>query len=655
MPLVGRGGTVASPFNDDGSPSIDRTDGLAEPQPVVGDGVAAFWRWRPTARTISLLAASLSFLVACGGGLSGGPDDAADGGRRDGPSDRVTQQSADARREASVAGPDAAPGADARADTRGASDAAADARADRRLAADAVADVRADGPGGAPDASFDTGPVCTLGTAVNCAACGDPACALENTLTACTSADRCGRAVCAAGFGNCNVSSLDCEATFTAGATCLPHHLGTNAFATDYIYSSWTTIGTDGSFFLAGSFRGTVDFDPTGAHDVHSAASAADIANFITKLNADGSYAWTQSFPEPGAALGAVAPTADGGVVAVGVFYGSIDLDPGPGVDLHQSGPLFESYQALVVKLAADGSLVWGRTLEGTEQNRTYSSGVGVAVDAAGAVYMSALFVEEVDFDPGPGMALRAAPYVGNAAVVKLTSAGDFAWVQTIGNGNPNCRTELWALTVGTDGTVWGAGWAASGAACQELGGGGPGSEPLVVAFSAAGEARGAWALPPATQAPAYAWGVAPGPSGSVYVGGSASGLIDLDPGPGVGMRWAGSSQTGGFLVKLASDASLLWAEGLPGISVNSLAATGDGGVLLGGYGPNAVVARVGPNGTPDWTFATGGPTGSADSVAARGSSFVVVGASQGSGDFDPGPGTQNFAGDIRFLSRFDF
>jgi hypothetical protein len=32
-----------------------------------------------------------------------------------------------------------------------------------------------------------------------------------------------------------------------------------------------------------------------------------------------------------------------------------------------------------------------------------------------------------------------------------------------------------------------------------------------------------------------------------------------------------------------------------------------------------------------------------------------VAGASQGSGDFDPGAGTQIFDGDLRFLSRFDF
>jgi hypothetical protein len=468
------------------------------------------------------------------------------------------------------------------------------------------------------------------------------------------SADRCGRAVCEAGFGNCDVSSLDCDTSFAAGGTCLPHYLGTTALAMGYTYTSWTTIGTDGSFFLAGQFRGTVDFDPAGAHDLRSAASDADIAIFITKLNADGSYAWTRSFPEPGAALGALAPASGGAVVAVGVFYGSIDLDPGTGVDLHQSGPLFESYQALVVKLAADGSLVWGRTFEGTQQDRTYSSGIGLAVDATDAVYMSAIFTSEVDFDPGPGMALRTAPYVGNAAVVKLTSAGDFSWVQTI--GSLDCHTEVWGLAAGTDGTVWGAGWTGTGPACETLAGGGPGSEPLIVAYSATGDARGVWELPPAsTQSPAYAFAVAAGPNGSVYVGGQASGLIDLDPGLGVAMRWAGPSQSGGFLAKLAPDASLLWAQGLPGLSVSSLAATGDGGVLIGGYGANAVVAKLGSDGTPDWTFATGGPSGSADSVAARGGSFAVAGASQGSGDFDPGAGTQIFDGDLRFLSRFDF
>jgi hypothetical protein len=611
-----------------------------------------------------LLAACISLLVACGGGQPSHRGDAADGGGLDGASDKVTRPPADARGDAPVASADAATGAaDARRDVpadAGVPADAADARLDGRDAAvapDAAADGR---PGGLADASdaadasvdapVDAGPVCTLGTAVNCAACGDPACTLPNTLMSCASADQCARAICAVGFGSCNGSSLDCETGFAAGGTCLPRHRGTTGFATDYTPGSWTAIATDGSFFLAGQFRGTVDFDPTGAHDVHSAVGPADIAAFITKLNADGSYAWTRSFSDPGVALGAVAGASGGAVVAVGVFSGSIDLDPGPGVDLHQSGTT-PSNQGLVVKLAADGSFVWGRTFEGTPY-RSYSSAVGVAVDASDAVYVSGIFDSDVDFDPGPGVALRTAPLVGDAMLVKLTAAGDFSWVQTI--NNRDCHTELWSVALATDGTVWSVGWTGMGPACDDLPDpGGPGTQPLIAAYSAAGDARGVWELPP-TQLPGYAFGVAAGPNGSMYVGGVASGLIDLDPGPGMALRWAGPTQSG-FVAKLAPDAGLLWAQVLPGISVNALAATGDGGVLIAGWGPNAVVAKLGPDGTAGWTFATGGPSGSADAVAARGGSFVVAGSSQGSGDFDPGPGRQILDGDIRFLSRFDF
>lgn len=618
------------------------------------------------------LAASLLLLVACGGGQSSHRGDGGDGGGRDGASDEVTQPPSDARRDAPIAIADAAAGTpDARRDVRAetgvaipdaAADARGDGRADTGVAADAAA--RPDGHADAahagdasPDAPADAGPLCTLGTDVDCAACGDPACTLTNTLTACASADHCTRAVCAVGFGNCNVSGLDCEASFSDGGTCLPRQRWTTGFATDYTYTSWTTIGTDGSFFLAGAFRGTLDFDPTGSHDMHSAAGPSDLASFITKLNADGSYAWTRSFPEPGVAFGAVAAAADGAVVVVGVFNGSIDLDPGPGVDLHDSGAL-QSDQALVVKLASDGSLVWGRTFAGTTY-RSYSSAVGVAVDAADSVYVSGIFDSEVDFDPGSGMALRTAPLVGDAMLVKLTAAGDFSWVQTI--NNRDCHTELWSVAVATDGTIWSVGWTGMGPSCDDLPASGPGSQPLVAAYSAAGDARGVWEMPP-SQSPAYALAVAAGPNGSVYVGGEAEGLIDLDPGPGVATRWVGPTGSG-FLAKLAPDASLLWAVGVPGISVNGIAGTADGGVLAAGnrptaivnQGPTAVVAKLGPDGAPGWTFVTGGPGGSADSIAVRGGSFAVAGFSQGSGDFDPGPGTNILNGNIRFLSRFDF
>jgi len=102
---------------------------------------------------------------------------------------------------------------------------------------------------------------------------------------------------------------------------------------------------------------------------------------------------------------------------------------------------------------------------------------------------------------------------------------------------------------------------------------------------------------------------------------------------------------------------------GVPGVVVNGLAVTADGGVLAVGerdtsvrnQGPSAVVTELGADGTPGWTFTTGGPGGSVDAVAAGPSSFVVAVSNQEAGDVDPGPGTQILEGPLRFLSRFDF
>jgi len=154
-----------------------------------------------------------------------------------------------------------------------------------------------------------------------------------------------------------------------------------------------------------------------------------------------------------------------------------------------------------------------------------------------------------------------------------------------------------------------------------------------------------------------------------VYVGGGASGRIDLDPGPGVAMRWAGplpnyaSPYPSSFVVKLAPDAGLVWAQTLSGVHLKALASTGDAGVLIAGRGPAAaaVVAKLGPDGTSGWTFTIGGPDTTSDSVAARGNTFVVAGSNQitgaedGAGDFDPSAGTQILDGNLRFLTRFTF
>jgi len=491
-----------------------------------------------------------------------------------------------------------------------------------------------------------------LGTTSSCAGCGDQSCPLANTLVACASADSCVRAVCAAGFANCDGGSPDCEARFDAGAACLPGYLGTAAVAMQPLNGGAAAIGTDGSFFVAGAYMGTVDFDSSANQDVHSTAASDDFDGFITKINPDGSYGWTRTFSGPGEMMvrGLVA-AADGAIVAVGEYGGSVDLDPGTGVDLHET--VMYGRDAVAVKLTSDGAFVWGKTFAGMDAF-SQSGAVAAAVDDADAVYVAGNYEGTVTFDSGATGGVQTAEHP-TAMLVKLTATGTFSWFRSI--ENTGCADGFSGVAVATDGAVWVVGDAESLPSC---GLGSPHGEPtiekaLVVSYRASGDLRGQWMLGDGRTNPTRGTAVAASSGGAVYVGGWAGDVVDLDPGPAEVMRWTGR-WPGGFILKLGSDASLEWVQTLPQVPIYSLAATSDGGVLAGANYVGSLVTKLNADGTPAWSFAPGSSVhASVQTVAARGGSFAVAGISYGSGDFDPGATMDLVLGDIIYLSRFTF
>src|SRR5262249_20771040 len=141
---------------------------------------------------------------------------------------------------------------------------------------------------------------------------------------------------CQVGFGNCDRSSLDCEAAVGSPAgTCFPRYLGTSLVVdVDHGYIAATAVAPDGATYFAGQFAGNVDLDPTGGLDLFTSGEQPDA--FITKLNPDGKYAWSRTLGADqmdGVVALALAP--DGSVIAGGFYGGTVDFDPGPGVDFH--------------------------------------------------------------------------------------------------------------------------------------------------------------------------------------------------------------------------------------------------------------------------------------------------------------------------------
>jgi hypothetical protein len=505
------------------------------------------------------------------------------------------------------------------------------------------------------DCTDDPGCETESGNLTDCGGCGDPVCTTANTLFTCGDGGKCDDAACADGFANCSTANPDCETAFAsppAGGGCLPHYVGTIGIATQLFNTAVTAIAPDGSFFLAGTFMGAVDFDPSMNRDVRT---ASDADAYITKFNADASYAWTATFTGRGdIQLNNLALTPSGNIVVAGFYLDTVDFDPGPGSDLHFTATP-EQDDAYVVELAPNGTLVWARTFAGSAGSLGF--GVGVAIDSTGAVYASGSFEGEVDFDPGPGTDLLTATQT-TGFLVKLTAAGDFVWADTFDDGA--CEAELVSVAVAKDGNIWATGTAAAGVGCTippvpppSLND--PQLDVLLVRLSPAGDTLSVRTF--GNLRNDYGVALSASPDGSMYLGGNGSGEIVFDSGPPAIRRWLAVNGGANFVLKLSASGAAVWVRSVNGPYLNSIAATSDGGVLAGALGADggAFVTRFTAAGGSVWTFDSGGMSTSTLSLSSAGSAFMIGGSNSGTADFDPGPAIDPVFGDITFVSRFTF
>lgn len=140
------------------------------------------------------------------------------------------------------------------------------------------------------------------------------------------------------------------------------------------------------NIYVAGSFRGTGDFDPTAGTTTLSTTTDYDM--FLVRLNPDGSFGWASqfgtpgNFPDEGKGL---AIDAAGNILVTGQFMGTVDFDPGPGVSNITSMGTFLYGNAFVAKYTESQALVWVRAF-GSGSTSSQSMGTSVDVDNAGVI-----------------------------------------------------------------------------------------------------------------------------------------------------------------------------------------------------------------------------------------------------------------------------
>ncbi|HRO41599.1 MAG TPA: SBBP repeat-containing protein, partial [Flavipsychrobacter sp.] len=208
---------------------------------------------------------------------------------------------------------------------------------------------------------------------------------------------------------------------------------------------------------VAGDFVGTVDLDPGAGQFNKTAAITSGNGKmdiFFSKLDNDGNFLFGGSFGSVGFDnIGGIVTDKTGNLVITGYSVGTVDLDPGPGVNV--VNPLGLSVPFLV-KLDTAGSFVWGKSLQVATPLENHSRclavdsfsniyGAGACVakyDAAGNliwsrnmnveataikadnygnVYITGGFRGSPDFNPAPGIFQKSSSGYDDAYVLKLT------------------------------------------------------------------------------------------------------------------------------------------------------------------------------------------------------------------------------------------
>lgn len=200
------------------------------------------------------------------------------------------------------------------------------------------------------------------------------------------------------------------------------------------------SIDSGGTVRLAVRAFTTLDVDP-GPGTVEVASSSPEGYTAIVKLSPamalewagvlDGS-AWSWPLDVIGDSLGAT--------YVAGVFAGTVDFDPGPGVAAR-----FATGGGFVVKLDSSGHFERVDQLGGPPHAEVLS----VSVDALDRLHLSGSFESTVDFDPGPGTFELTALGIDDAFVATLESDGTLMSAQQIGGAQVSGFGGSVSATVG--------------------------------------------------------------------------------------------------------------------------------------------------------------------------------------------------------------
>ncbi|MFZ5553604.1 MAG: SBBP repeat-containing protein [Bacteroidota bacterium] len=357
-----------------------------------------------------------------------------------------------------------------------------------------------------------------------------------------------------------------------------------------------------GNVFIVGDLNLTDDFDPGPGIANLTSQGESDI--FMAKYDSNGNYIWAKSMgSDTSDGLNELAIDNAGNLYITGTFIDTIDFDPGTGIAnlISIGNPDF-----FLAKYDNNGNYIWAKNLE---DDSSYVWATGISVDDIGNIYVTGLFIDSVDFDPGPGVFVLAAKGSTDSFFAKYDSNGIFQWVKSIGGS----FTSSESIEVDNVGNINITGWFTGTADFD------PGPDSVFKSnsgtqniFLAKYDVSGnyLWAITIGDAFNNRSFHVKSDAVGNCYITGTIQYQTDFDPGPGIYTVYNSSQEI--FFAKYDYNGNLAWAKSIGGAyndNVKDLALDISGNVYLTGefnyadFDPGPGTAIMDSNGNSDDIF----------------------------------------------------
>jgi gliding motility-associated-like protein len=424
-------------------------------------------------------------------------------------------------------------------------------------------------------------------------------------------------------------------------------------------YDACKAIVLDGqaNIYATGYFSDIVDFDPGAGVFNLTSFGAEDI--YISKADPDGNLIWVKQIGGFRYQAGyAITLDAANNIYVTGIFFGTVDFDPGPGIsNLTSAG----NEDVFICKLNNNGNFLWAKKIGGVSNDFCNA----IVLDNTGNIFCNGYFDGTADFDPGNGIFNMTALGATDIYVCKFTNDGTFLWAKQMGGTSSEAAYSI-ALddqnNVYSTGFFWGTADFDPGPAVFNLQSSGFG-DGYILKLSSNGNLIKAGKLGGTNQVRSESLKL--DKAGYIYLTGYFDGVTDFDMGTGIVSLNSSIGDEDIFIAKYNLNLDFVWVKQIIGVSFQkafSIDVDEKGDVYTTGHyngsadfdpgpgtyqltasgDPNIFVLKLNSSGNFIWVAQGEGPFyGSGYSLKVDKTNNIYVGGTfEGAKDFNPGPET---------------